>query len=204
MHQAFPIMSLIDNIIRPDVLALAAYHVPDSAGMVKLDAMENPYALPDSLRLALGNRLAEVALNRYPAPTYTALKAKICSKPGVPAGFDVLLSNGSDELISMVSEVCAKANDIEVFNAQAAVLREERGRLAAALSALPGVQVSPSAGNFLLVRLEKSRYHADNVFSRLLGHKVLVKNAGKMHALLNNCLRITVGGPEKTGCSLMH
>ena len=27
-----------------------AYHVPDSRGLVKLDAMENPYALPDELR----------------------------------------------------------------------------------------------------------------------------------------------------------
>src|SRR3569832_1213283 len=124
MHQAFPIMSLIDNIIRPDVLVLVVFYVPDSAGMVKLDAMENPYALPDSLRLALGNRLAEVALNRYPAPTYTALKAKICSKPGVPVGFDVFLSIGSDELITKNTKNRTKANDIEVFNAQAAVLRE--------------------------------------------------------------------------------
>src|SRR3569832_2384221 len=135
MHQAFPIMSLIDNIIRPDVLVLVVFYVPDSAGMVKLDAMENPYALPDSLRLALGNRLAEVALNRYPAPTYTALKAKICSKPGVPASFDVLLSNGSDELISKNTKNKTKTKKNKENKAQAAVLREERGRLAAALSA---------------------------------------------------------------------
>lgn len=101
-------MSLIENIIRPDVLALSAYHVQDAAGCVKLDAMENPYQLPEPLRAELGRRLSEVALNRYPTPTYTGLKAGIRSKLGVPDGYDVVLGNGSDELISMVSVACAK------------------------------------------------------------------------------------------------
>ena len=52
-------MSLIENIIRPEVRALAAYHVPDSTGFVKLDAMENPYILPEQLRTELGQRLAD-------------------------------------------------------------------------------------------------------------------------------------------------
>ena len=102
------IMSLIENIIRPDVRAIAPYHVPDAAGFVKLDAMENPYTLPPDLRSELGQRLADVAMNRYPVPSYTALKAKLCSKLGVPAGFDVVLGNGSDELISILSIACAQ------------------------------------------------------------------------------------------------
>ena len=96
-------MSLLENIIRPEIRALSAYHVPDSTGLVKLDAMENPYALPSELREQLGRRLAEVALNRYPVPSYAALKAKICSTLGVPAGFGILLGNGSDELIAILS-----------------------------------------------------------------------------------------------------
>ncbi|MGZ5819180.1 MAG: pyridoxal phosphate-dependent aminotransferase, partial [Burkholderiaceae bacterium] len=100
-------MSLIENIIRPEVRALAAYHVQDSAGFVKLDAMENPYTLPESVQTELAQKLAEVAMNRYP-PSYASLKEKICTKLGVPAGFDVVLGNGSDELISMVAVACAK------------------------------------------------------------------------------------------------
>src|SRR6478736_2048520 len=96
-------MSLIENIIRPDVRAMAAYHVPSSDGFVKLDAMENPYMLPEHLRAELGKRLADVAMNRYPVPSYTGLKAKLCAKLGVPTGFDVLLGNGSDELISILA-----------------------------------------------------------------------------------------------------
>jgi len=45
-------MSLIDTVkafIRPEIQALSAYHIPDSANTIKLDAMENPYRWPDVL-----------------------------------------------------------------------------------------------------------------------------------------------------------
>jgi histidinol-phosphate aminotransferase len=348
-------MSLIENIIRSDVRALAAYHVPDSTGLVKLDAMENPYTLPADLRHALGRHLAEVALNRYPVPSYTVLKAKICDKLGVPAGYDVVLGNGSDELISIVSVACARPgakvlapepcfvmyamsaqfagmefigvplrpdftldkaamlaaiaqhrpaitylaypnnptgnlfdtddmleilravgdtgivivdeayqpfaqtsfmprlaefgnlvvmrtvsklglagirlgylsacadllaefdkvrppynvnvltqaaaefllDHAEILDAQAAVLRDERASLSAALAALPGIEVFPSAANFLLIRVHGTGRTGANVFDRLLERKVLIKNVGKMHALLDNCLRVTISTPEE-------
>lgn len=348
-------MSLIDNIIRPEVRALSAYHVPDASGYVKLDAMENPYLLPDHLRAELGQRLAQVALNRYPAPSYAALKEKICATLGVPPGFDVVLGNGSDELISMVSVACAKPGakvlaplpgfvmyamsarlagmefigvplkpdfsldraamiaaiaehqpaitylaypnnptgnlydvedmlaiieavgdtgvvivdeayqpfaqtsfmprlpefsnvivmrtvsklglagirlgymaadaalltefdkvrppynvnvlsqaaaefileHVDVLNQQAALLRQEREKLAAALSLLPDVQVFPSAANFLLIKLQNAGSNADAVFANLLTRKILVKNAGKMHPLLKNCLRVNVSTPQE-------
>lgn len=62
---------LLGRIVRDDVRAMGAYHVPDASGMVKLDAMENPYHLPAMLRDALGKRLAEVArtATRCPPPT---------------------------------------------------------------------------------------------------------------------------------------
>ena len=344
-------MSLIENIIRPDIRALAAYHVPDSTGFVKLDAMENPYTLPEQLRNELGRRLADVAMNRYPVPTYAALKAKIRDKLGVPDGYDVVLGNGSDELISMISIACAQpgakvlaplpgfvmyamsakfaglefvgvplkadfsldkaamlaaiaqhrpaitylaypnnptgtlfdAGDMveilaavgdrgvvivdeayqpvaqasfmprlaefdnlvvmrtvsklglagirlgymaasaallgefdkvrppyninvltqaaaefvldhaAVLDAQAAAVREERTSLSAALAALPGVEVFPSAANFLLIRVKD----ANEVFANLLQRKILIKNMSKMHALLANCLRVTVSTPQE-------
>ena len=102
-------MSVSKNIIRADVRALSAYHVPDATGFVKLDAMENPYTLSPELQQELGRRLGSAALNRYPVPTYAKLKQAICAKQGVPAGWDVVLGNGSDELISIVSVACAKS-----------------------------------------------------------------------------------------------
>lgn len=99
--------ALIEKVIRPDVRAMSAYTVQPAQGFLKLDAMENPYAMPDHLRQELAKRLSQIALNRYPIPLYTELKEKICREMGVPKGFNVVLGNGSDELISIVSMACA-------------------------------------------------------------------------------------------------
>lgn len=99
---------LIANTIRADVRAGWSYKVPDSIGYVKLDAMENPYQLPDALRAELGRRLADAALNRYPLPSYGTLKRRIRDQLGVPVGYDVILGNGSDEIISILAMACAR------------------------------------------------------------------------------------------------
>lgn len=98
---------LIANTIRADVRAVSSYNVPDSSGYIKLDAMENPYQLPPALHAELGQRLAAAALNRYPLPAYATLKAAICEELGVPEGYDVILGNGSDELISIIDMATA-------------------------------------------------------------------------------------------------
>lgn len=346
-------MSFIDNIIRPEIRMLEAYPVPDSAGFLKLDAMENPYRLPEALQQELGKRLSGVALNRYPVPAYTALKAAIRETFAIPDGYNVIVGNGSDELITLIATAVARKDrpakilapvpafvmyamsaafagmefvgvplkpdfsldmpamldaikthrpavlylaypnnptgnlfekddifalidamkdiglvisdeayqpfaltsmmphlaqypnlavmrtvsklglagirlgylsahpvlleelekvrmpynvnvlteaaalfaleHIDVFLEQAAALRSERETLARALAALPGVTVFPSAANFLLIRLK----NADAVFEKLLEKKIRIKNTGKMHPLLENSLRITVGAPEE-------
>ncbi|MFC4930665.1 histidinol-phosphate transaminase [Massilia sp. GCM10023247] len=99
--------NLIANVIREDIRAISAYVVPDASGFIKLDAMENPYELPQELRVELGQRLADAVLNRYPVGTYATLKDKVRSKLGIPAGYEVLLGNGSDELIQIVTTTVA-------------------------------------------------------------------------------------------------
>jgi histidinol-phosphate aminotransferase len=101
------IENLIANVIRADVRATQAYAVPDASGLIKLDAMENPYELPRALREELARRLADAVLNRYPMASYASLKEKVCATLGVPAGYDVLLGNGSDELIQIVTTTVA-------------------------------------------------------------------------------------------------
>ena len=93
---------LIANTIRPEIRADLPYHVPESSGYIKLDAMENPYPLPLHVRAELGRRLADAVLNRYPVPSYASLKHKLVARMGVPTGYDVVLGNGSDECISMI------------------------------------------------------------------------------------------------------
>jgi histidinol-phosphate aminotransferase len=350
--------TLVNNTIRPDVRAIAGYHVADASGFIKLDAMENPYHLPSHLREELGQRLADAVLNRYPVASYATIKQSVRATLGVPQGYDVILGNGSDELISILCMGCAlqdrravvlaptpsfvmyqrsaqfagmdfvgvplKADltldlpamlaaiteqkpalvflsypnnptgnlfaeedivaiiealdgfglaivdeayepfaqqtfmhrlpefanlvvmrtvsklglagirlgymsaapqlleqfdkvrppyninvltqvaaefaldHVEVLNQQAAALRAARADLAAALAAMPGVEVFPSAANFILIRVPNS----DDAHVKLLSHKVLIKNVSKMHSVLANCLRITVSTPEENSAFL--
>jgi histidinol-phosphate aminotransferase len=96
------------DLVRPEILALKAYPVPSSEGMVKLDAMENPYPLPENLRRELAAVLARVELNRYPTPSPRQLREAIARRMKVPAGMEVLLGNGSDELIQILITALAR------------------------------------------------------------------------------------------------
>ena len=97
-----------EKLVRPEVLAMSAYPVADAAGMVKLDAMENPYPLPEHLQRELAERLSRVALNRYPEPNPRALRELITRKMRVPAGMALLLGNGSDDLIQILTLALAR------------------------------------------------------------------------------------------------
>jgi len=92
--------------IRADVQSMHAYAVQEATGLLKLDAMENPYGLPPALQAELGARLSAVALNRYPGARGDDLKRALADHAGMPAGFSMMLGNGSDELISMLTVAC--------------------------------------------------------------------------------------------------
>ena len=97
---------LIATRIRQDVQSMHAYAIQESAGMVKLDAMENPHSLPPALQAELGARLGALALNRYPDGRVNDLRMALAEFAGMPEGFDIMLGNGSDELISLLSMAC--------------------------------------------------------------------------------------------------
>jgi histidinol-phosphate aminotransferase len=71
--------------------------------MVKLDAMENPYRLPSDLAQEVGRLAAQAGLNRYPDPTARALKVRLRQAMQIPDAMDILLGNGSDELIQILA-----------------------------------------------------------------------------------------------------
>ncbi|HFE32239.1 MAG TPA: histidinol-phosphate transaminase [Gammaproteobacteria bacterium] len=93
--------------IRPEIRALSAYHVPDPGDLIKLDAMENPYTWPEAMVEEWLGRLRGAALNRYPDPAARALSARLREAMAVPEGQAVMLGNGSDELIQIVSQAVA-------------------------------------------------------------------------------------------------
>jgi histidinol-phosphate aminotransferase len=96
------------DLVREEVLALTAYHVGEAAGMLKLDAMENPYPLPQELRREIADLVACAALNRYPNPQAPELKQRLRQTMAIPAAFDILLGNGSDELIQIMIQALAR------------------------------------------------------------------------------------------------
>jgi len=352
------------RFIRPDVQAMHAYAVQHSAGMVKLDAMENPFTLSPDLQAQLGARLGAVEVNRYPGARIDDLKAALARYVDLPAGLGLMLGNGSDELISLLSMACAQPHapspvsvlapepgfvmygmsatlqglhyigvpltadfaldeaamsgaiaqhepaivylaypnnptanlwdaavirrlitqvsaygglvvmdeayqpfsskswldeirqhpeanahvllmrtlskfglagirlgymlaptaliheidklrppyNVSVLNAecalfalehtdvfaqQAAIIRAEREALFHALQQLPGVTPFASEANMMVLRLAGDADAANRAFEVLKRHKVLVKNVSKMHPLLANCLRLTIGSPEE-------
>jgi histidinol-phosphate aminotransferase len=347
-----PLDTRLSRTIRQDVQSMHAYAIQPSAGLVKLDAMENPFRLPPELQRELGERLGRVAINRYPGRGTADVIAALGAFVQLPAGCRLMLGNGSDELISLLAMACdlpgatilaplpgfvmyemsarlqglkfvgvpltprfeldaeamleaiarhrpaltylaypnnptanlfddsaidrivaavaeqegfvvfdeayqpfasrsrlpsLAANphvlvmrtlskfglagvrlgylcgaaalieqidkvrppyNVGVLNAeatlfalahadefahQAAVIREQRSRLQAALRELPGCEPFPSEANMILVRVPDAK----RAFAGLKARGVLVKNVEGLHPLLANCLRLTVGTPDE-------
>ena len=93
----------ISPLVREAVQNLVSYHAPPANGMIKLDAMENPYPIPAELREQWLSRLADVEVNRYPDPRCETLKRKIRSTFTIADDHGLVLGNGSDELIQMIA-----------------------------------------------------------------------------------------------------
>ena len=95
--------------------------------------------------------------------------------------------------VSVLTEAVAlfALEHLEAFDEQAARVRQDRETMTARLAALPGVTVFSSRANFVLVRVPDgaAAWHG------LRDRGVLVKDVGRMHPSLANCLRLTVGTP---------
>jgi len=102
----------ITDLIRAEILALSAYHVPDSGKMIKLDAMENPYQWNETLQQQWLENIQHAALNRYPDPAARELKQALRTTMQIPDGNDIMLGNGSDELIQMLALTFSGDNKI--------------------------------------------------------------------------------------------
>jgi histidinol-phosphate aminotransferase len=97
-----------EEIIRDEVRATKSYAVASAEGLVKLDAMENPYGLPQALQREIADAVSRVAINRYPDPTAPALVRRLRESMGIGPEFDVLLGNGSDEIIHIIVQSVAR------------------------------------------------------------------------------------------------
>lgn len=79
------------------------------------------------------------------------------------------------------------------YEAGIEAIRQQRSRLTRALRRIEGVEVWPSEGNFVLVRMPRAR----EVYERLRDdYSILVRDFSRA-PLLKDCLRISVGTPEE-------
>ncbi|NOZ09721.1 MAG: histidinol-phosphate transaminase [Gammaproteobacteria bacterium] len=103
----------IERLIRPGVRALRAYHVADAGDMIKLDAMENPNVWPGELEQAWLRALSDVHINRYPDAQSQELKDALRAFMDIPVSVDLMLGNGSDELIQILQlAVCGPGRKV--------------------------------------------------------------------------------------------
>ena len=106
--------------------------------------------------------------------------------------------------VSVLNAECAlfALENEAVFAAQAQDIRAQRASLFEALAQLPGVRAYPSEGNMILVRITAQGGRADDqaaarMFDGMKARGVLIKNVSKMHPLLDNCVRLTVGTADE-------
>ena len=97
----------VASTIRADVQSLTSYAVSKAHGMIKLDAMENPFPLSQPLRERLGHALGNVPVNRYPDGAGDDVKAALAASLGLPEGVALLLGNGSDEILQLITTAIA-------------------------------------------------------------------------------------------------
>jgi len=99
---------IVAAVVRPEIRALAAYAVARADGMIKLDAMEVPYRLPPEVAAKVAAAVAAVPVNRYPDGEAAGVKMALRDAFGIPESLGLILGNGSDELLQIVTIAVAR------------------------------------------------------------------------------------------------
>ena len=100
------------KILKPAILNATAYHVPDSDGLTKLDAMENPYAWSEEIKTAWIDYLQQAELNRYPDANVSELRTRLNETLNLSDNTAMMFGNGSDELIQIILLALNKSSNV--------------------------------------------------------------------------------------------
>ena len=98
----------IKAIIRAEIRALTVYPVARAEGLIKLDAMENPFGLSAQVRAEIAAAAANVPLNRYPDGGGDAVKSALRRSLQLTDDVGLVLGNGSDELLQLLTTAIAR------------------------------------------------------------------------------------------------
>ncbi|MBS7806220.1 histidinol-phosphate transaminase [Variovorax sp. PCZ-1] len=179
------------GVIKQIIAACAAY-----GGMVVMDEAYQPFSSKswmDEIKAA-------------PAANANVLLMRTLSKFGL-AGVRLGYMTGPQALIheidklrppyniSVLNAECAlfALENSDAFSLQAQQICAQRAHLLGAIGQMPKLKAYPSDANMITVRTPD----ADAAFAHLKSQDILVKNISKMHPLLKNCIRLTVGTPDE-------
>ena len=124
------VLARVKATIRPKIRALKAYPVAKATGMIKLDAMENPYGLSGEARAEIAAAVANARINRYPDGGGEEVKAALRRSLKLPDGVGLVLGNGSDEILQMLTAVVAKPGAVVLAPDPSFVLYRMQAELA--------------------------------------------------------------------------
>ncbi len=94
--------NLASTLFRKEILNMSAYKVAEAKDFIKLDAMENPYSWPEAIKEQWLAEIKDSPINRYPDPEARQLAATIRKTNKIPEQSEILLGNGSDEIIQLL------------------------------------------------------------------------------------------------------
>jgi len=102
----------VSRVVRPRIRSLAGYvpgeQPPSGSRLIKLNTNENPYPASPEVARAVENSI--VRLHLYPDPLSDGLRRVAAERYGVKPE-NVLVGNGSDELLSMCFKACTVPGD---------------------------------------------------------------------------------------------
>lgn len=105
-------MTALSDFIRPDIRSLTAYQVADlPEGFVKLDAMESPYhpfSHTEGLLEEWAAQIKHSPIHLYPNPATSGLQEALRKTFDIPEQAKIILGNGSDELIQLLTMLVAR------------------------------------------------------------------------------------------------
>jgi histidinol-phosphate aminotransferase len=93
---------------------LKPYQTETSPCKIKLSSNENPFEMPVSLKEKILVNLAGASFGRYPDPTSTKLKKLIAQRMEI-APEQIVLGNGSDELIQLLTIIAARQTQYVMY-----------------------------------------------------------------------------------------
>ncbi|MGN6984469.1 histidinol-phosphate transaminase [Neisseria sp. P0008.S010] len=102
-------MNSMSSLVRDEIQEMLAYTVADIPNScIKLDAMELPCQFPEYMQKELACELAVAEINRYPNPATSGLQQLLKGIFQIPKQAQIVLGNGSDELIQLIAMLLAK------------------------------------------------------------------------------------------------